>query len=146
MPVQRDVAVMFSSMAVLFAVDLLRAFGGAAPAWLAEVGYRAHPGPAAAALRLVRRLRPVRLWPFVTAAVGWLVATAVVAIVGEPYPPTGLAIVLGYFVPHGRDGRLAAVAAGPAARRLLARAAAAGGGGHLAVRGGDRRGRHGPRR
>ena len=97
-PLQRDVTLVFASIAVLFVTALVRAVIHATPALfdtLASAFLLAQPF---LTLRLVARLRRVPRWLVVLAFAGWAASTALLVPFGAKLPPWGVLVVVVTFV------------------------------------------------
>jgi signal transduction histidine kinase/DNA-binding response OmpR family regulator len=93
-PLQRDVALMFGSVAAVLALDLARELIGDPPRWVAAVVTSFLLGQPFLTLRLVRRIRSVPGWIYGGALAGWVLSTAAFVTKGERLQvPTLLAIV-----------------------------------------------------
>lgn len=127
-PLTADIALLFGSLAGLFAVQLAVDLWPQLPAWLGQVGLAlllAQPG---LALRLTRHLRPLARWVASLTIAGYLASVTAVLAVGTDQPAAVL-LAVGYFViGNGAAaiilGREAVRRAGLARWRLAAAAAA----------------------
>ena len=97
-PLHRDVALMFTAVAVLFLVAVARQVFGAAPPLVNEMASILLLGQPFLSVRLVRRVGGVPGWVFWSALAGWFVsAVLLVAASGNADPGMVLAMV-GLFV------------------------------------------------
>jgi signal transduction histidine kinase/DNA-binding response OmpR family regulator len=97
-PLQRDVTLVFSAMAVLFVIALVRKFVPSAPVLfdtLASAMLLAQPF---LTLRLAARLRRVPRWLSAAAFLGWVVSSALLVPYGAKLPPAGVLLVVSVFV------------------------------------------------
>ena len=97
-PLQRDVTLVFTAMAVLFVTALVRRFLPATPAvfdTLASAFLLAQPY---LTLRLVARLRRVPRWLMALAFAGWVASAALLVPFGARLPPWGVLAVVAVFV------------------------------------------------
>ncbi len=97
-PLQRDVTLVFTAMAVLFVTALVRRFIPATPAifdTLASAVVLAQPY---LTLRLAARLRRVPPWLMALALAGWAASAALLVPFGARLPPWAVLAVVGAFV------------------------------------------------
>src|SRR2546430_1619795 len=111
-PLQRDVMLVFSAMAVLFVTALVRKFVPSAPVLFDTLASALVLAQPLLTLRLVGRLRRVPRWLMACAFVGWAVSSALLVPYGARLPPPAVLLVVlvfvvtelvasGYFVAEG---------------------------------------------
>ncbi len=97
-PVQRDVMLVFSAIAVLFVIGVVRKLVPSTPGvfnTLASALLLAQPF---LTLRLAGRLRPIPRWLLATAFAGWAVSVGLLLPFGGRLPPPGVLFVVVVFV------------------------------------------------
>ncbi|OLB79379.1 MAG: hypothetical protein AUI14_10500 [Actinobacteria bacterium 13_2_20CM_2_71_6] len=97
-PLQRDVTLVFTAMAVLFVIALVRTFIPHAPRLVDIVATVLLLAQPYLTLRLVARLRRVPRWLMWAALVGWLVSSAPIVPYGAPLPPLAVLLLVVVFV------------------------------------------------
>ena len=122
-PLSRDVVLVFSAMAAIFALDVLQFLIGTPPATVSSAIVVLLLGQPFFTLRLVAQIRPVPRVVLVAAAVGWLATSLPLAVLGSGTPTFVTLAAVGVFVLAElvAAGFLAALArrrAGPAGVRL----------------------------
>jgi signal transduction histidine kinase/CheY-like chemotaxis protein len=85
-PLSRDVVLVFSAMAALFVVEVIRRTIGEPPPWLASASIVLLLGQPFLTLRLVAHLRAVPAWLLVVAFVAWLATAAPLVVLGQLAP------------------------------------------------------------
>ncbi|MEU8821209.1 PAS domain S-box protein [Actinoplanes sp. NPDC048796] len=86
-PLLRDVMVMFASVAMIFALGLVEAFGGSASPVVRGVLVATLLAKPVITLRLVARLRPVPAWLLAAATGAWAVSAAPLVVATGGTPP-----------------------------------------------------------
>src|SRR2546430_7525175 len=95
---QRDVTLVFSAMAVLFVIALVRKFVPSAPVLFDTLASALLLAQPFLTLRLVGRLRRVPRWLMVGAFIGWAVSSGLLVPYGGKLPPPGVLFLVAVFV------------------------------------------------
>jgi signal transduction histidine kinase/CheY-like chemotaxis protein len=97
-PLQRDVMLVFSAMAVLFVTALVRKFVPSAPVLFDTLASALLLAQPLLTLRLVGRLRRVLRWLLAGAFLGWAVSSGLLVPYGAKLPPPAVLGVVAVFV------------------------------------------------
>src|SRR5436190_8010194 len=92
-PLQRDVAVMFSALAVLFVLELLRRVLGEPPQVVSSLASALLVGQPFLLLRLVRRVGPVPAPVYRLALAGWAASAVLLVTLGAALGRWALLVV-----------------------------------------------------
>src|SRR6266705_1058923 len=93
-PLQRDVTLVFTAMAVLIVVGLLRRYLPAPAPVIDKVTSALLLAQPYLTLRLAARVRRIPTWLMATAFVSWLVSSALLVPFGNPLPPWAVLAVV----------------------------------------------------
>src|SRR4051812_12776059 len=97
-PLQRDLAVMFGAVAVLFALGVVRQVVGELPVAVGTLAAALLLGQPFLTVRLVRRVGAVPAAVYWSALAGWLISAALELAVGPSGGPAAIAVMVVLFV------------------------------------------------